>query len=89
MEYWGIEKIISGCEVFHEPSLYNASMRAEVVLPPLQHSITPILHKPFKFQETKFPLGITKAGSFWPGFLHPSGRHLLSQPSCPTAEFDQ
>ncbi|MEE9365312.1 MAG: hypothetical protein V3W44_01370, partial [Dehalococcoidales bacterium] len=41
----------------------------QIVLPPLQHSITPILHKPFKFQETKSPLGITKAGSFGPGFL--------------------
>jgi len=69
MEYWSIEKIISGWEVFHEPSLYNASIRDQVVLPQLQHSITPILHKPFKFQETKSPLGITKAGSFGPGFL--------------------
>jgi len=71
MEYWSIEKIISGCEVFHKPSLYNISIRDQIVLPPLQHSITPILHKPFKFQETKSPLGITKAGSFGPGFLHP------------------
>jgi len=69
MECWSIEKIISSCRVFHEPSLYNASIRGQVVLPPLQHSITPLLHKPFKFQETKSPLGITKAGSFEPGFL--------------------
>jgi hypothetical protein len=69
MEYWSIEKIISGCKVFHKPSLYNVSIRDQIVLPPLQHSITPILHKPFKFQETKSPLGITKAGSFGPGFL--------------------
>ena len=41
LEYWSIEKIISGCEVFHKPSLYNASIRDQVVLPPLQHSITP------------------------------------------------
>jgi len=68
MEYWSIEKIIRGCEVFHKPSLYNASIRDQIVLPPLQHSITPILHKPYKFQETKSPLGITKAGSFGPGF---------------------
>ena len=69
MECWSIEEIISGCEVFHKPSLYNASIRDQIVLPPLQHSITPTLHKPFKFQETKSPLGITKAGSFGPGFL--------------------
>ncbi len=71
MEYWSIEKIISGCEVFHKPSLYNVSIRDQIVLPTLQHSITPILHKPFKFKETKSPLGITKAGSFGPGFLLP------------------
>jgi hypothetical protein len=74
MEYWSIEKIISGCEVFHKPSLYNISIRDQIVLPPLQHSITPILHKPFKFKETKSPLGITKAGSFGPGFLLPNVR---------------
>jgi len=43
MEYWSIEKMISGCEVFHKPSLYNISIRDQIVLPPLQHSITPIL----------------------------------------------
>jgi len=69
LEYWSIEKIISGFEVFHKPSLYNASIRDQIVLPPLQHSITPILHKPFKFQETKSPLGIAKAGSLGTGLL--------------------
>ncbi len=61
--------MISGCEVFHKPSLYNISIRDQIVLPPLQHSITPILHKPFKFKETQSPLGIAKAGSFGLGFL--------------------
>jgi hypothetical protein len=69
LEHWSIEKMISGCEDFHEPSLYNASIRDEVVVPALQHSITPILHKPFKLQETKSPLGITKAGSLGLGSL--------------------
>jgi len=79
LEYWSIEKIISGCEVFHKPSLYNASIRDQVVLLPPQHSITPILHKPFKFQETKSPLGITKAGSFGPGFLLPYAKDCRTQ----------
>ena len=33
------------------------------------YSNTPVLHNPLKLQETKSPLGITKAGSSEPGFL--------------------
>jgi hypothetical protein len=33
------------------------------------YSNTPVLHNPLKLQETKSPLGITKAGSAEPGFL--------------------
>jgi len=70
MENWSIGKTISGFKVFQEPSLSNASIRDQAVLPSLHHSSTPLLHKPLKFQETKSPLGITKDGSFGPGFLH-------------------
>jgi len=40
-----------------------------VVLPSLHYSITPSPHKPLKFQQSKSPLGITKAWSYGPGFL--------------------
>jgi hypothetical protein len=69
MENWSIGKTISGCQVFQEPSLSNASICDQAVLPKLHHSSTPLLHKPLKFQETKSPLGMTKAGSSGPGFL--------------------
>jgi len=78
MENWSIGKTISGCQVFQEPSLSNASIRRksggsicyQAVLPKLHHSSTPLLHKILKFQEIKSPLGMTKAGSSGPGFLH-------------------
>ncbi len=69
MENWSIGKRISGFRVFQEPSLSNASIRDQAVLRSIHHSSTPLLHKPLKFQETISPLGITKAGSFGPGFL--------------------
>jgi len=36
-------------------------------------SITPSLHKPLKFQQSKSPLGITKAWSYGPEFLPKNG----------------
>jgi hypothetical protein len=41
MENWSIAKKISGCEVFQEPSLNNASGIKRAVIPTLHHSITP------------------------------------------------
>ncbi len=69
MENWSIAKRISGCEVFQEPGLNNASDSKRAVIPTLHHSNTPSLHKPLKFKKGKSPLGIAKAGSSGPGFL--------------------
>ena len=70
MENWSIGKRKSGCEGFQEPSLNNNALTIErAVLSSFHHSITPLLHKPLKFQQSKSPLGITKAWSYGPGFL--------------------
>jgi len=70
MENWSIGKRKSGCEGFQEPSLNNNALTIKrALLPSLHHSITPSPHKPLKFQESKSPLGITKAWFYGPGFL--------------------
>ncbi len=62
---------------FQEPDLSIISIGDQVAISiPLKrefstfhHSSTPLLLEVFKLQETKSPLGITKAGSSGPGFL--------------------
>jgi len=71
MEDWGIEKKC-GFKVFSETILSNATIDYvynEVFLS-LHQSNTPLLHSQYRFQETKSPLGIIKAGSSGPNFYY-------------------
>jgi hypothetical protein len=71
MEDWSIEKKC-GLKVFSETILSNASIDYvyNEVLLSLHQSNTPLLHSQYRFQETKFPLGIIKAGSFGPDLYY-------------------
>ncbi len=57
---------------FSETNLSNVSIDYvyNEVLLSLHQSNTPLLHSQYRFQETKSPLGITKAGSFGPDFYY-------------------
>jgi len=70
-EDWSIEKKC-GFKFFSETILSNVSIDYvyNEVLLSLHQSNTPLLHSHYRFQETKSPLGITKAGSFGPDLYY-------------------
>jgi len=71
MKDWSIEKKC-GLKVFSETILSNASIDYvyNEVLLSLHQSNTPLLHSQYRFQETKFPLGIIKTWSSGPDLYY-------------------